>query len=294
MNTALSIRDTQQGLFWAALAVMSNVALDVTLKFTLGDLPPMQTIFLRWLFGALLLLPLALQFRWFEGFRLNSIYGTRMILNLIGTGSFIFSLSKLPLSLTVAIFFLEPLFSILFARLLFRERNSVQRYLAVAAGFAGVLLMLDFSHGVEPDLLAITAALLGTACWGLMNVLTRHYGQQQSSGALMFWLAALTAIGFAPVALWQWQPVTMDTALLLTIAALFGSLFNFGWTRAFKTLPVTLLAGVFNLYLPAAALLGWLWFGEVMTLQMLLGSAVVLLAVVLACKPERSRLARAE
>ncbi|WP_339670769.1 DMT family transporter [Dasania marina] len=277
------------GIYFAGLAIVANVAFDTVIKYVLAYLPVLEVNFLRWFIGAVILLPLAYRYDWWRGFSLTGIHGIRMLLNLIGAGSFFFTLSQLSLSLTVAIFFLEPLFSILFARLLFQERNPMRRYVAVVAGFIGVVLMLDINTDIiateaEPIAwLPVLLGLFGAASWGLMNVLTRHYGRDISSGALMFWLAVLTAIGLAPLALMVWQAPSLPSIALITLAAVFGSLYNFSWAQAFKTVAVTTLAGVFNLYLPLAALAGWLFFAELMSLQMMTGAVMVVMAMVVAC-----------
>lgn len=277
------------GIYFAGLAIVANVAFDTVIKYVLAYLPVLEVNFLRWLIGGIILLPLAYRYGWWRGFSITGIHGIRMLLNLVGAGSFFYTLSQLSLSLTVAIFFLEPLFSIVFARLLFQEHNPIRRYIAVVVGFIGVILMLDIGPvtiGTEPQPIAwlpVLLGLVGAASWGLMNVLTRHYGRDISSGVLMFWLAVLTAIGLAPLAWMVWQTPSLLQIALISLAAVFGSLYNFSWAQAFKTVSVATLAAVFNLYLPLAALAGWLFFAELMSLQMITGAVMVVMAMIVAC-----------
>jgi|GEM_PF-1679990 len=273
------------GIALAISAVMFSTLLDSLLKTIVGDIGVWQAAAIRWLMGALLFLPMAIKYQWFSGFKLSGIHGVRLVLNMLGGFGFLYALIELPLVLVIAIYFTEPLFSVLFARFIFAEKTPVHRYLAIVAGFVGVLLMLQPEGiGSMPDPFAVVMSFIGAASWGLMNVLTRHYGRDIATGSLVFWLALLTGVASLPMAVADWQPISANVYGLLLAAAIAGSLFNVCWTRSFKLAPVAVVAGVYNLTLPLAALVGWLVFGEVPGVQMVVGAAIVLGAVFWACK----------
>jgi len=62
----------------------------------------------------------------------------RAALNLMGTHGLIFGLQKLPLELVIAIFFAEPLLTLILATLLGRQPLHAMQLLISAAGLVGV------------------------------------------------------------------------------------------------------------------------------------------------------------
>ena len=106
------------------------------------------------------------------------------------------SLGFLPIAQVGAGLFTAPLFVLLFAALLFGERIGPRRLAAVAAGFAGVLLMLRPDPAtMGPETLMPLAA---GALYGLGNLLTREWCADEPVGALLASLfAALGLLGAA-------------------------------------------------------------------------------------------------
>jgi drug/metabolite transporter (DMT)-like permease len=93
------------------------------------------------------------------------------------------SLPFMPIAQVGAGLFTAPLFVLLFAAVLFRHRIGARRVLAVALGFAGVLIML------RPDPANLSAftlmPLAAGALYGLSNLLTREWCAGEPVGALL-------------------------------------------------------------------------------------------------------------
>ena len=106
------------------------------------------------------------------------------------------ALGFLPIAQVGAGLFTAPLFVLLFAALLFGERIGPRRLAAVAAGFAGVMLMLrPDPANMGPETLMPLAA---GALYGLGNLLTREWCAEEPVGALLAsFFAALGLIGAA-------------------------------------------------------------------------------------------------
>ncbi|MGQ9838241.1 MAG: EamA family transporter [Cyanobacteriota bacterium] len=70
------------------------------------------------------------------------LFALRGILNTIAMLLFFWALSRLPLAEVTALSFTIPLFALLFAIWLLRERVYLQRWVALGLGFVGMIILL--------------------------------------------------------------------------------------------------------------------------------------------------------
>ena len=165
------------------------------------------------------------------------------------------ALGFLPIAQVGAGLFTAPLFVLLFAALRFGERIGPRRLAAVAAGFAGVVLMLrPDPANIGPETLMPLAA---GALYGLGNLLTREWCAEDPVGALLAsFFAALGLIGAAgclalalhPAAgapSFLTAPLALPSALVLgwIVAQAVGSLASVGLiTRGYQYAATSTLA----------------------------------------------------
>lgn len=123
------------------------------------------------------------------------------------------SFAVLPLPLVTAIAFSSPIFVVALSTLVLGERVGPRRWLAVMAGFTGVLVI------VRPGGSAFEAVLilpvLAALSSGFRDLVTRHLARTDTSIAILFWsmLAVVVASAFAAAA--DWKPVTPGAALAM-------------------------------------------------------------------------------
>ncbi len=141
------------------------------------------------------------------GFRLlaTPILGRVIIRSLIlcvGYFTFILSIAAMPIANSVAIYFTMPFFVAGLAGPLLGERVRVHRWLAIIAGFIGVLIMVRPGAGVfEP---AAILALISAFSYAFGQMLGRPIAHQ---------------VPLAVIAMWQ-------NAVFLLVALLMALLFN--------------------------------------------------------------------
>jgi drug/metabolite transporter (DMT)-like permease len=128
---------------------------------------------------------------WFDG-RLSTITTpgwwkmlARGLLNFVAYTAYYLGLAYLPLADTIALFFTNPLFITLTAVLILRERVSTASLVAVAAGFAGVLLVVK-PGGTGFDLAALLP-VLGALGYALSMIAAGRLGRTESAAAMAFW-----------------------------------------------------------------------------------------------------------
>ena len=151
-----------------------------------------------------------------------SLQGARGVLMAASTYLFVTALSLMPIADAIAIAFAGPIIATALAALLLGEAVGWRRWVAVAVGFLGVVLMVR----PTPELLRVVAFVpLAAACVGaLRDVVTRHMGSSGESTAAVVLVstAVVTLAGFAS-APFGWAPLrTSDLALFAAGAILVG------------------------------------------------------------------------
>lgn len=174
------------------LALIVGIAIfsiqDVILKQLSGSYPLHQAMLLR----SLTALPFHLAIVWWFDGRLSTITTpgwwkmlARGLLNFTAYTAYYLGLAYVPMADAVALFFTSPLFITLAAVVFLRERVSLLTTLALAAGFAGVLMVVK--PGAEGFDLAALLPIIGALGYAISMVIARSMGETESAAAMAFW-----------------------------------------------------------------------------------------------------------
>lgn len=271
------------GMGLCVAAMFANTAMDTLAKFATDAGSTWQLVFLRWIFGLTLLLPVMIA----RGSRADwtfrrRIHLNRMVLNLIGSLCLFYSLRHLPLAVVVTIFFTEPLITVIFARIILREHVSIVRWLCTILAFVAVVFVsIPAGESGLRSLIDIhaLAAFAGAFAWGLMRVLTKRDRAETTTLSLMFWMAATTTVFAVPGAAIDWHPLGWQSLIVLFGVAVLGNAYNYLWLQALNVVPASFIANFFYLLLPLSFAAGYLAFGEIPSFNSYVGSLVVLILV---------------
>jgi drug/metabolite transporter (DMT)-like permease len=287
---------TVRGLMWAAASGALFCLLNATVRGLTQQLHPLQAQFLRYLFGTLALLPLMLPAllqgrlrQWWP----QSVAGqfTRGGVHTVGLVLWFLALPHIPLADTTAIGFTTPLFTLLGAWLFLREPMHWERWLATAAGFVGVLIVVGpkLSWGVSGSgayhLLMLSSASVFAISFLITKVLTRT----ESAGVVTLWQALSVTLFSLPMALWVWQAPTPAQWLGFAVCGVLGSAGHYCLNRSFKVADISSTQSMKFLELLWAALLGWLMFADVPTQSTLIGGVVICGATLWVARREHNR-----
>lgn len=166
MPTAPATTSNLRGIFFMLLAGLSFVGNDSLIKLTLSELPPMQVLMLRGLFGCLWSLPVLLFFGFgkdiSKAFRPWIVL--RSLMELLAIMAFIRALAHMPIGDVTAIYQISPLLVTGGAALLWREKIRPPQYALIAVALVGALLVAQPGsatstiYAVFPFLTAVGAA----------------------------------------------------------------------------------------------------------------------------------------
>ena len=134
----------------AAIGVLS--AMDAVIKAMAARYPVFEVAFLRFAFGLVLASgTLVLARPGWPSRETVIANGGRALIAVVTATTFFFALSRLPLAETLVLTFLSPMFVALFAVLLLGERPDRRIFMALAAGFTGVLVVVSDQFGAGAE-----------------------------------------------------------------------------------------------------------------------------------------------
>jgi RarD protein len=159
-------------------------------------------------------------------------------------GSFVLSLKWLPLAEATGISLIGPILMVLLGGVLLKERIGFQKWLAIAIGLAGVLLV--FQPGAGGPAFAKLLALLSALSFALVAIWTRKLASHDSSETIAFWTnATLMTIGGAGVLLFSnWFTPSSSDLLVFFIMGLAGGVANLLFVIALRLSEVSLVAAL--------------------------------------------------
>ncbi len=264
----------------ALLMVASMAAFtfgDTCVKALGGQMPLSQILTIRGLVSTLFIGLLA----WRMGALRRDVPRRDMVLVLlravaeVAAALFFFTaLFNMPFANVSALLQMLPLTITLGSALFFREPVGWRRWLAIAVGFGGMLLIVR--PGTEGYNIYSLAALCAVACVTVRDLVTRRMSAAVPSLYVTLVTAAAVLVFAAIWSLFQdWVPVTPRNGALLAGASLFiigGYTFS---VMVMRVGEVGFVAPFRYTSLVLALLLGWLVFDEWPALLSLVGAGII-------------------
>jgi drug/metabolite transporter (DMT)-like permease len=181
--------------------------------------------------------------------------------------------SLMPLAGAVAINFSAPLFATLVSIVLLKEKVGLARWSALLVGFIGVLIVTNPGAGAFQigALFALTNAVL----YGTVTAAVRGMTATESAATLTLYQLLLITSFFALVAPFGFIMPSLDHWGLIVFNGVANAVGQYWWTKSLHLGPASAIAPFFYLSLVWAAVIGFLVWGDVPTIGLLIGSAIV-------------------
>ena len=267
----------------ATAAIMVFTTMDGVVKWLPTSIPTIQVVALRFAFG----IPMVLLALWHAGAGWPSLASwkanaPRGLLSMGSTLLFFTALRHLPFAEALALSYLGPLILAVLAAVTLGEKLRLGIIGPILLGLAGVAITaadaLSGQGDLSTDLIGIAAAFGSAITYATGNVLLRSQAQRDHATSIVLIQHVVPTLLATPVALLTWESPTLAIWPIFALLALCGVTGHFLLVWAFGRAPAGVLAVVDYLALPYAALLGFVFFGEIPTAAMWLGAAFIVAA----------------
>lgn len=264
-STAEARRERRLGIALVVAATLCFSVLDAGAKWLVQSLPVTQVVWLRFVTHVPLMLLLLAPGRGVAALvrtRAPRLQLLRAAMMVSMTALNFWALQYLQLAETGAMQFSVPVLIALMSAAFLGERLNLQRWLAIVAGFAGVLLVVrPGSAAFHP---AILLSVANALIYAAFNLLTRRMAaERESPESMQLISAAGAALLMAPFALaqWQWPADTLSWGVIL-LCGLTGGLGHQCLAMSLRHASAAVLGPFLYQQIVYMVLWGWLVFGQ--------------------------------
>lgn len=259
---------------WMSGALFSFMAMAISGRELSTELTTFQILFFRSLIGLLVVAVLLQRYGW--GQIRTRVFGKHLLRNFAHFGGqygWFYGIALMPLTEVFAIEFTVPLWTAILAAIVLHEHVNRLRVLAVALGFIGVLVILR--PGIAVVNPAALAVLGGAVCYAISHVFTKRLSATESPLAILFYMTAIQfPLGLIPsLPHWVWPSAHLWPWVVMV--ALTSLTAHYCMTRAFRLADATLVVPLDFLRLPLITAIGFLFYGEVVQIWVLVGALIV-------------------
>jgi drug/metabolite transporter (DMT)-like permease len=195
-----------------------------------------------------------------------------MVTTALFNGGIIF----VPLVTATTIMFLTPIFTTILAVLVLGEHVGIRRWTGVAIGFLGALIVIQpwsaFTTGLNIGAVLLFAAAISNAAY---QIVTRKVRDDDPRTSLLF-TAAVGALVASFMLPWNWTWPDPYGWALLAGSGLMGALGHYCIIAAFSNAPASVVSPFSYSSLVWAAAFGFLIWGDVPKVDVLIGAAFII------------------
>ena len=265
--------------------VMINMVKHVAVDLNTG-----QIIFFRNLFAFGVFLPFVLwKHHHFRTKRIK-VHLLRSSSGLISMMIYFYAASILNISVVTALSFTAPLFTTIFAIYFFKDRPSRHQIFALFIGFVGVMIV------VQPGTAAFNPVslimILSGISWAVSGIVIKKLSQTEPAYVTTFYMTLFMMIFSAPIAFYEWKPITNEQYLWIFGIAIASNLLQFSLAKALSLADFSVILPFDFTRLIFTSGIAYFLFHEKMPLPALLGSVVILAAAFYSGLNERRKVRR--
>jgi drug/metabolite transporter (DMT)-like permease len=184
----------------------------------------------------------------------------------------------LPLAEATTLSFTTPMFAVLLAVVLFREKIGIYRWSAVALGFTGVLIVMQPGSSGAVDLWGVLVGLIAAFMVALISFQIQDLNKTETPYAIIFWFTALTVPLMAITMPFLAKAHDTQTWLVILAMALSGAVAQIALTNSLRFGSAATIIVIDYTALIWAVTYGWAIFDRVPPPTLWLGAPLIMCA----------------
>jgi drug/metabolite transporter (DMT)-like permease len=271
----LALPPNLRGILWVALSGLVFALLNVFTLIPAQHLNPYVMAFLRYLFGAMFLLPVVARIGLYQSLHTNrlGLHISRGALHTVGIVLWFVALPLTTLAELTALGFTGPIFVTIGAALFLAEDVRLRRWIAVFVGFAGAMIIIR--PGFTNIHIGVICILVSTPIFSASNLISKALARTDSANTIVIWQNIVIVAFGAPFAIWFWQTPSWTDLLWFVAAGLCGTVGHICQQRGYQLADITLLQPIGFLSLIWNTLLGYFLFFQTPDVWTFVGAAVI-------------------
>src|ERR1700691_973229 len=279
--------NTTKGISLKLVSAIFFALMSALIRYLGARYPIGEVVFFR---SAFAIVPVVVLYAWrgelAAAVRTESPFGqaSRGALSIVGMFCNFGALARLPLIEANAISFTSPLISVALAALVLKERVRIYRWSAVTIGFVGVLVVLaphlsgdelTIAMASATSLAGVIYAVAGSITNAGTMIQTRHLTKSERTSSILFYFSLICALSGLVTWPFGWlTPTTSEFAVLACIGCL-GGTGHILLTESYRYASASGVAPLDYTSMIWALVLGYALFGELPTVMIVVGSAII-------------------
>jgi len=271
--------------FWISLTGATFTGMMSVARHLSPELTVFVIVFFRALFGVMFLTPIVAK-RGISILRTSKtrIFAIRSVSAYLSLIFYFLAASHIPLADIAAIGFTRPAFACIAAILFLGELARGRRWLAMAIGFAGAMIIVrpgfaEVNEGVFYAFAAVSFTVCNTIFIKYLSYTEHPDTIALYQGLFVMPLALIGAIIF-------WKTPSLEQIAWLALLGFLGAMTQRTLARSFAAADATVVTVLDFLRLPIAALMGLVLFNEWPVIWVWVGGAVIVCSSILLTRKE--------
>jgi len=196
-----------------------------------------------------------------------------------------YAIRNMPLSVSTVIQYTYPIFISIFAGIFINEKITRNIIFALIIAWIGILVILNPSQlsniNVEIEIISILIAFLGAICTALAYVTVKKLSFTEDIYVIIEYFPLVSFITLLPIVLINWVTPNLSELIWILGIGLFTQLGQTFLTIGLKNLPASEASTIIYLQVLFGSIWGVLFFNEIININFLLGSSLVLLGTII-------------
>jgi len=197
-----------------------------------------------------------------------------------------YAFSTLPMVEAYVILFCTPLIISILAIWFLGEQIALARWVAIAMGLVGVVVVLRPS--IETIQVGHIAALAAAFCSGSSAVISRKIGSSENMATMILFPLLATIIVSGSALYFVYTPMPLNDLALMFLVGALGLLGQYSVLSGFKQAPAAYVAPMQYSQILWAIVFGYVFFGESIDKWVIIGSSITVLSGVAIIIRERA------
>ena len=207
----------------------------------------------------------------------------RGLVGSISMFSFFYILTRIPFASSVALKYLSPIFTAIFAVIFLKEKIKLVQWLCFLISFLGILVMKGFDTRISSFDLSI--GILSAVFGGLLFIIIKKIGDDDHQLVILQYFMFISATVSGVICVSNWKTPNLNELLGLLLIGVIGFFAQNYFTKAIQSSEkVSVLSNLRYLEAAYAFVIGYFIFNETYNFQSFVGLFLIFAGLLLSLK----------